>query len=237
MAAPLISSDSAFPPDRLDSLFRLELSGLGGMIRNSQIRKCALTIGADPRSQDRVFLEFYRSDDKHPIVMSRPTRELAKVYEIDARDRAVLERLALIPAFDPFTLRTALRKAGRDLRKAGVLEAEAAEPDEAVLSLSAGTRGMLAEHTIRFTDPLLGALLGPVGDPSKTPAERLAEAEANADPDARAALSRNGLLLRRKFSAASLSDLTELIEDFGEKFLSISSGIPSFSKPRATREL
>lgn len=102
-ANPPIATGAAFPADRADSLFRLDLCRLGGLVRNGEIRKCALVLGADPLSPETAHIEFYRSDAKRPIVMLRALDALNGDYEVGPRDRAVLARLARIPALDPFT--------------------------------------------------------------------------------------------------------------------------------------
>jgi len=197
------------------------------IIQNSQLRKCSLVIGGDYRYTDRVQVEFYREQGKHnhpDTVMLRPIPEIHKVYEISDHDRAVLNQLATIPAFDPYTLRSSLKETFRKLVDAGVLAAPV-NFDETVFRLSAETQFYLARYTVHFTDPLLEALFdGLKVDLPHTRmslVERLKAAELGSDPATRQKITENCQLMQERFGSKSLTEVSDILDEFGEKFLSI----------------
>jgi hypothetical protein len=224
MPPSLLTADAAFPPNRADSLFRLDLSFFPEIISNGELRKCSLVIGGDFRFSERTQVEFYRSEGKHPITMLRPVSEVHKVYELTTADRAILEQMAAIPAFDPYTLRSALKTTFRRLVEKGVL-CEPLNFDETVFRLSRETQYHLAKYTCHFTDPLMEALFDGLAEPEAmrnlTLMQRLRRAEKNSDPQTRATIVRNCRLMQERFHAKSLTEVSDILDEFGEKFLAV----------------
>jgi hypothetical protein len=198
-------------PLREDSPFRLPLQRTGALIRNAELRRCALVIAPNPRGGDRVYVETYRSEGQRPVSMFRPATEIAGLFDVDARDAAMIAALSRLPAFDAFTLDGALPAALDPFIKNGSLSA--AEVENAVPDLSRETRDALSDRISSFVTPLCAALIDGAKPASENdPRRRVIAAADGKDPDARSALLSNGRRLARALGESLPANVSDHVE-------------------------